>query len=115
MPRSKLEMSTVEYLNEEGRAACEVVFTEDPDGEVRLRWRATGRYVHTGVRRCLCVHRLGLPEEFIFVVDFDHRLFVHRKTPGKFHHSSFLSGRPALAAGCIVVRRGDLLIVNGSS
>ena len=64
---------------------------------------------------CRCTYRFGIGTKYIFVVDANHILYVHRKKKGAFHHSSFLKGRSALCAGGIVVKNGKLLVVNSSS
>merc|ERR1712146_482622 len=44
-----------------------------------------------------------------------YHLYIHPKKTGHFHHSSFLGGRPALAAGGLVVEDGKLVLVNSNS
>ncbi len=51
----------------------------------------------------------------IFVVDLEGNLYAHSHTVGKFHHSSFLSGRPVQAAGEMVVQDGTLKVVTCKS
>lgn len=77
-----------------------------------------GEPVDTGKpHRCrdLLYRWLGLPCEYIYVVDLHDRLFLGRKVKGRFHHSSFLGARPVRAAGGMVVRRGRLLVITASS
>lgn len=45
----------------------------------------------------------------------DNRLFINKKIPGKFHHSSMSLGRPLLGAGSISVAEGQVSIVTAWS
>lgn len=115
-PRDKLVTSAVEYLDDAGREACQVIFAEDDDtGEMLMVYKATGEVVDTPVRCCMPLYRIGVSSKYIFVCDLDYNLYVHQKKTGFFHHSSFLNGRPARAAGGVVVEDGILLVVNGNS
>ncbi len=51
----------------------------------------------------------------IFVLSPEPRLYAGEQVEGQFHHSSFLSGAPVLAAGEIKARNGELLEVSNSS
>jgi hypothetical protein len=47
-------------------------------------------------------------EKWIYVWDMHSRLYINRKLPGRFHHSSFVAGGAVKAAGSIVVEDGVL-------
>ena len=47
-------------------------------------------------------------EKWIYVWDMHSRLYINRKLPGRFHHSSFVAGGAVKAAGSIVVENGEL-------
>lgn len=49
-------------------------------------------------------HAEDATEKLIFVMSPSKTLYVALKERSRFHHSSFLSGGPALAAGAIQVR-----------
>jgi hypothetical protein len=51
----------------------------------------------------------------IFVVDLDGNLYLGSHILGVFHHSSFLSGKPVLAAGEILVDNGIIKVVTCKS
>jgi hypothetical protein len=56
------------------------------------------------------------PAKAIFVMDSSGNIYAsNNHAKGKFHHSSFLAGRPVAAAGEILVRNGILLEVNRMS
>eukprot|EP00746_Dinoflagellata_sp_MGD_P022268 gnl/MRDRNA2_/MRDRNA2_152083_c0_seq1.p1 gnl/MRDRNA2_/MRDRNA2_152083_c0~~gnl/MRDRNA2_/MRDRNA2_152083_c0_seq1.p1 ORF type:complete len:467 (+),score=64.00 gnl/MRDRNA2_/MRDRNA2_152083_c0_seq1:232-1632(+) len=114
-PRDLLVTSNVEYLDDAGRAACEVTFVGNKDGKKLMVYKATGAPVHTPVSSFVALYRIGISTKYIYVCDLKYRLYVHKKKTGCFHHSSFLSGRPARAAGGLVVKNGTLLVVNGNS
>lgn len=48
-------------------------------------------------------------EESMFVMDCYGRFFVGKKIPMKFHHSSFLAGRPVASAGYLTIKGGELV------
>jgi hypothetical protein len=55
------------------------------------------------------VHHVGEDKEkLIFVMSPSYKLYVAPKERSRFHHSSFLSGGPALAAGAFQVWRSSL-------
>lgn len=115
-PRQELMESHVEYMDKAAREAHEVEFRGE-NGDVRLFYKTTGERITTPGNRtlCFCLYRYGTPTKFIYVVDSNQTLYVGRKKKGRFHHSSFLGGRPALAAGGLVINDGKLLLVNGNS
>jgi hypothetical protein len=47
-------------------------------------------------------------EKWIYVWDMHSRLYINRKMPGRFHHSSFVAGGAVKAAGSIIVEEGEL-------
>lgn len=51
----------------------------------------------------------------IFVLSPSGYLYAHSKDVGRFHHSTFLSGRPTAAAGCIAVKDGVIVAQNNAS
>jgi hypothetical protein len=116
-PRQELMASHVEYLDKSGREQCEIGFAKDEKGQVRLIYKESGERLDTPRLGCCCfwTYRFGAPSKYIFVVDGNNKFFVHRKKTGAFHHSSFLGGRPAIAAGGLVAKDGKLLVVNSNS
>jgi len=114
-PRQHLMESKVDYLDKKGREECAVEFTKDDKGDVRLCYKVSGERVSTPQMCCMFFYRFGLAAKYIFVVDANHTLYTHRKKTGHFHHSSFLGGMPAIAAGGLVVKDGKLLLVNANS
>ena len=63
------------------------------------------------------LHSIGLPDDdsFIFVISPEQEMFAGETIFEKFHHSSFLEGRPVLGAGQIQVNKGTLLKVTNES
>lgn len=122
-PRHRLTSSRVTYFSPRECSEYEVVFVRNGDGQVLLHWKLDSRDgshkqgapVNTPRQRALWLYRLGWPTKYIFAVDMEYRLYVHEKVKGRFHHSSFLSGRPCRAAGGIVIENGVLLAVTGNS
>ena len=57
----------------------------------------------------------GKGDKWIFVVDPIGTFYVAKKVRGKFHHSSFLSGACAKAAGNLTVHHGQLVRISPSS
>jgi hypothetical protein len=51
----------------------------------------------------------------IFVMDLDGNLYAHHHKLDTFHHSTFLSGSPVLAAGEIVVEQGEVRVITCKS
>lgn len=51
----------------------------------------------------------------IFVVDLQKNLYIHKHVEGKYHHSTFLSGAPVLAAGEIAVEDGMVHVITAKS
>lgn len=125
-PRAKLERSNVEYLDNTQREHYEVEF-RTKNGAILLFWKLDGgdhkadELVTTPVTQfatccCSCAMKMGGSlSKYIYVVDLNHKFYIRRKRKGKFHHSSFICGRPARAAGSIVVKDGQLVLVNSNS
>ncbi|MEN8907608.1 MAG: hypothetical protein ABF289_16780 [Clostridiales bacterium] len=51
----------------------------------------------------------------IYVMDEFGNLFVSISHTEKFHHSSFLSGKPVAGAGEIIIEKGKLIFINNKS
>ena len=51
----------------------------------------------------------------IFVMSPSGFFYADSKAVGRFHHSSFLGGRPTLAAGCLCVNNGRIIGQNNAS
>jgi hypothetical protein len=102
--RKRLEGVT--YLTDDEREGYRVVLT--PAG---LSW-ACGEGP---------LHSIGIPgpgdeaNKFIFVISPDMEMYAGEPVFQKFHHSSFLQGRPVLGAGTIEVKKGTLLKVTNAS
>ena len=106
-PRSKLMKSTVAFLDEQQRKAWQVVMS----GDGHLQWKADGELVHTKLGRTgsallKCCGTFSHSDVWIFVLTTNGELYVGKKIKGRFHHSSFTCGSPALAAGNIHVEQG---------
>ena len=74
----------------------------------RLSYAVSRELVHT----YSADHR---PTKWIFVVDPAGRFYVAKKVKGKFHHSSFLAGGTAKAAGNLTVKEGLLTRISRAS
>ena len=106
-PRAKLMKSTVAFLDEQQRKAWQVVL----NGKGLLEWKAAGKLVHTrlgGIAKAMlnCCGSFSHSDVWIFVLTIDGEMYVGKKMKGRFHHSSFTCGSPALAAGNIYVEHG---------
>lgn len=51
----------------------------------------------------------------IFVLSPSGYFYAHSKEVGRFHHSTFLSGQPTMAAGCLCVDNGRIIGQNNAS
>jgi hypothetical protein len=51
----------------------------------------------------------------IFVMDEKNTLYAGSHIVGRFHHSSFLAGKPAKAAGELICTKGKLAVITGKS
>jgi hypothetical protein len=98
-PNRKFFPDTVQYFDEARLESTRVIVV---DG--RLRMAESGKLLDTTDATSL--HHEGAPRA-IFVQDAHGNLYVLRnQVRGKFHHSSFLGGRP-------VANAGELEVVNG--
>ncbi len=102
------EAKQVTYLDDNARKAY------------RLEMRG-GRYyrpIDNGAPFSTKDHHTGDPHNTgwsIFVMSPSGFFYSHSKDIGKFHHSSFLSGTPTLAAGCLCVDNGVIVGQNNAS
>jgi len=103
-PRSSLNSSGVKYLLEHQRTKYLV---EIKNG--KLVYKSSGSLVDTTESKD------DKPAKWIFVVDTKGNLYIAKKLKGQFHHSSFLSGGPAKAAGNLTIQMGNLIRVSRSS
>mmetsp|Transcript_11919 Transcript_11919/g.22760 ORF Transcript_11919/g.22760 Transcript_11919/m.22760 type:complete len:623 (+) Transcript_11919:237-2105(+) len=94
MPRHELEQACVKYCGFMERKRLEVVVQ---DG--LLVYKESGQVVDYPAESV---------DKLIFVMSPGHLLYIALKSRGRFHHSSFLAGGPALAAGAMKVVRGQL-------
>lgn len=93
------ETKGVEYLDAIQRQGYEIRIQ---GGRVT---NSDGSIAHTGNMRSIT---LG-PGWGIFVVSFGGQFYLGEHTVGEFHHSSFLSGSPVLAAGEIAINNGAIV------
>ncbi|URE35931.1 IQ calmodulin-binding motif, partial [Musa troglodytarum] len=93
-PRSNLQDQRIRYLGPREREAYEVIVE---DG--RLVYRESGLPVSTVEG-----------SKWIFVLSTSRALYVGQKRKGNFHHSSFLAGGAATAAGRLVAAGGALKV-----
>lgn len=100
----------------------------NPSGVVYLSAEEREAYrveVSGGILSWACgagrLHSMGLKwigeddDVFIFVISPDRVLHANQGIANKFHHSSFLGGRPVLGAGQLIVNNGRLTMVSNSS
>lgn len=99
--RRRLDGQRVTYCDTASQRRLEAVIQQQSG---RLVFRETGEYVNTNDGR-----------RWIFVIDEAGRFYVHPKEKGRFHHSSFLSGRPVLAAGRLHAQHGFVTGVSAHS
>lgn len=69
---------------------------------------APAQTAHTGATKDEPAITEKTREKWIYVWDMHSRLYINRKMPGRFHHSSFVAGGAVKAAGSIVVEDGLL-------
>ncbi|XP_057976117.1 IQ domain-containing protein IQM1-like [Malania oleifera] len=93
--RSDLQRQCIRYLGPKEREAYEVIVGQGG----KLVYRQGGGAVHT-------VEEEG--SKWMFVLGTSRNLYVGEKKKGLFHHSSFLAGGAATAAGRLVVLQGVL-------
>lgn len=102
-----LRRAIVTYCNNEQRKRYELRFVPTDEVETEsfvAEFAATGELAHTD-EQC----------KWIFVVALDGRMYLGRKRKGQFHHSSFVAGRPIIAAGKAVIKRGRILAIEPHS
>lgn len=100
--------TNVKYLNREERKACELTVH---NGKI---YDAQGQLFDTSAGKTAAFG--GSEGKAIFVMDHDGKMYASLYTePGKFHHSSFLAGRPVAAAGEIEVRNGEVVYLSRKS
>lgn len=56
-----------------------------------------------------------MKNRWIYVLDIRGRMYVNKKVPGAFHHSSFMGGEPVRAAGSISVSQGTVKVITAWS
>lgn len=122
-PRSKLESQLVHYCNAEER----LLFLVDiQEGIVRYKYPHPNR--HSGASFLNLLKDLSRTSELgelvdseslggglIYVMDTDHNLYINKKVRGQFHHSSFLAGGAAIAAGAMVICQGKIVSISPQS
>ncbi|GLT41635.1 hypothetical protein SLA2020_156820 [Shorea laevis] len=94
-PRSKLRQQCIKYLGPQEREHYEYIVVEG-----QIKHKQTGELLDT-----INVSKEG---KWIFVMSTSRRLYAAEKKKGLFHHSSFLAGGAALAAGRLEVEQGIL-------
>jgi hypothetical protein len=101
----------VKYLNEKEREAYEIFVQHDKIVDIK------GKLVDTN--GSVSVNLIGQAEKVdyaIFVMGEDGTLYLSKYSEvGKFHHSSFLGGKPISAAGEIIIEKGIIKEVNNAS
>ncbi|CAN4117290.1 unnamed protein product [Withania somnifera] len=94
-PRAKLQKQCIKYLGPQERQYYEYIIAEG-----QILHKLTGNLLDT---------TKGPPgTKWIFVMSTSKRLYAGEKKKGMFHHSSFLAGGAALAAGRLVVQDGSV-------
>ncbi|XP_024524396.1 IQ domain-containing protein IQM2-like [Selaginella moellendorffii] len=94
--RFKLMEEKIIYLGPKERKPYEVVFVD-------------GKFCYRQTKKNLD------GDQMIFVLSTKRKLYVGKKEKGRFQHSSFLAGGPALAAGRLTVKDGDLKCLEAHS
>ncbi|KAL3662408.1 hypothetical protein V7S43_012735 [Phytophthora oleae] len=103
--QQELRTTRVEYCNAEQRKQYELKFVSNgEEEEIGVQYAASGVVVHTDER-----------SKWIFVLDLSGRMYLGRKRKGRFHHSSFVSSAPILAAGKIIIKNGIILAIEPHS
>jgi len=110
--RHNLDTSVVKYLGPEERLKYLVTIREG-----LLWYHDTDDLVHTDDvdGEHSRTNGSGKREKWIYIVDPKGAFFVAKKVRGRFHHSSFLSGGPAKAAGNLTIQQGRLVRLSPSS
>ncbi|TDH71657.1 hypothetical protein CCR75_001067 [Bremia lactucae] len=100
-----LRSTRVEYCNAEERQVYKLEFVALKESKaVRVQYAMSQRVIHTDER-----------SKWIFVIDLSGFMYLGRKRKGRFHHSSFVSGAPIVAAGKIIIKNGIILAVEPHS
>ncbi|KAF2320064.1 hypothetical protein GH714_022851 [Hevea brasiliensis] len=94
-PRSKLRQQCIKYLGPQEREHYEYIVVE-------------GKIIHKQTGNLLDTSNGSKGTKWIFVMSTSKRLYAGEKKKGIFHHSSFLAGAAALAAGRLTVENGIL-------
>lgn len=94
-PRAKLQKQCIKYLGPQERQYYEYII-------------AGGQILHNLTGICLDTTKGPPGTKWIFVMSTSKRLYAGEKKKGLFHHSSFLAGGAALAAGRLVVQDGTV-------
>nr|GMC78113.1 IQ domain-containing protein IQM1 [Ipomoea batatas] len=94
-PRSELQRQCVKYLGPREREEYEVILEEG-----KMKYSRNGSFVDSIEGT-----------EWIYVLSPERVLYVAQKEKGRFHHSSFLAGGAAIAAGKMVVSNGVIKAV----
>ncbi|XP_009370663.2 IQ domain-containing protein IQM3 [Pyrus x bretschneideri] len=101
-PRLKLRQQCIKYLGPQERVHYEYIVEEG-----KLIHSQTGELLHT---------KDGSPgAKWIFVMSTSKRLYAGVKKKGVFHHSSFLAGGAAIAAGRLEAENGVLKSISAYS
>ncbi|CAN4121358.1 unnamed protein product [Withania somnifera] len=94
-PRVKLQKQCIKYLGPQERQNYEYIIAE-------------GQILHRLTENLLDTTKDPSGTKWIFVMSTSKRLYAGEKKKGMFHHSSFLAGGAALAAGRLVVQDGTV-------
>ncbi|KAG5584036.1 hypothetical protein H5410_044470 [Solanum commersonii] len=94
-PRAKLQKQCIKYLGPQERQHYEYII-------------AGGQILHKLTGSFLDTTKGPDGQKWIFVMSTSKRLYAGEKKKGMFHHSSFLAGGAALAAGRLVVQDGTV-------
>lgn len=105
--RVQLEQSRVQYCSEKEREQYQVILRAG-----FLEWRSKKN--PGGYRQSSRVNT-AKGVKWIFVIDLHGRMYVNEKKRGAFHHSSFVAGKPVMAAGRIFVENGVVVCVGPNS
>ena len=102
--RQKLDSERIRYCDEKERKQYSVQIEDD-----RLRWAESGLPCHS--------HQVGTPaaDHFLFVMSHCGSLYIGPHSMGDFHHSSFLAGGVAAAAGIIELNHGQVKMISADS
>ncbi|ETM03547.1 hypothetical protein L917_00255 [Phytophthora nicotianae] len=103
--QQQLRTTQVEYCNAEQRKSYELKFVSNEEDDIgRVQYAASA-----------CVVNTDELSKWIFVIDLSGRMYLGRKRKGRFHHSSFVSGAPILAAGKVIIKNGIIIAVEPHS